>query len=456
MDNRKRLHLKKNGERRLPPSRLFELGRHAGYEKGRTAGYEDFEQGFEGTSIIIPTFNKKKLLLQCLDSIEAHTPFPYELVVVDDASTDGTKEALRDRRKIRLAVHSRNLGFAGSINTGLMMAKGQTVLLLNNDVLVTENWLGNMLDCLNSSPDIGAVGPVTNYIGGEQQIEVPYLDVGDMWGFAAEHNRKNPLRWRRTDRLVGFCLLMKHETVMQTGYFDEGYRVGNYEDDDWMIRLRLQGMKLMIAGDAFIHHFGSETMKSLNEQDFAQINKDNSDYFHRKWGHVHERLGQIEQLRENGRTAQTLAWSEGSPAQVLARSGSGTLYWLDHGMRYRIKDADAATVAEIDPSACAIRLSQRSLRNIPLGGEWGLREARAAIAKASVPGEPLGEGSVVSLDDGQMYQIDRGAARNIWTRYTAEAWGLADRARPISPGELAAFPAGPPVLPPIQLISPLL
>lgn len=456
--NRHRPTRGKNSRKRGgSPLPLFDQGYQAGYEKGRAVGYVDFEQPFEGTSIIIPTFNKKELLLQCLDSIEAHTSFPYEVIVVDDASSDGTSEALRRRRKVRLAVHADNAGFAGSVNTGLMMAKGRTVLVLNNDVLVTENWLSNMLDCLNSGPDIGAVGPVTNYIGGEQQIDVPYRDIADMWEFAANHNRKDPQRWRRTDRLVGFCLLMKRETMMRTGYFDEGYRVGNYEDDDWMIRLRLQGMKLMIAGDAFIHHFGSETMKSLDHRDVSQISRANQDYFHLKWGNVHERLGQVEAQRgKEGAGPAVEIRSEGCPVQVLASSGTGTLYWLQQGTRYRIKGADAASLAVQFPSLSAVRLSQRTLQGIPYGGEWELPEAVQAITKAMSPAERFGEGSVMKLPDGQLYQMDRGMARLFWTPYAAEVWGLADRARPVSPDEIAAIPEGPYVLPPIQLRSSLL
>lgn len=436
---------------------LYEKGYKAGYEKGKTAGYDDFEQLFDGTSIIIPTYNKKDLLLQCLNSIEACTPFPYELIVVDDGSDDGTSEALRTRSSIRIAVHQRNMGFAGAVNTGLMMAKGRTVLILNNDVLVAEHWLDNMLDCLNSSPDIGAVGPVTNYIGGEQQIEVPYRDLGGMREFAASRNRKDPMKWRETDRLVGFCLLMRREALLQTGFFDEGFRVGNYEDDDWSVRLRLLGWRLFIAGDAFIHHLGSETMRTLDARHFARTNQENMDYFHQKWGRVHERIEQMERTRkERGGLppAGQAPPAEGCPVQVLASSGEGHLYWLERGMKYRIKGAEKADITVLHPSAIATRLSQRTLRTLPLGGEWNLEEAVLAVSEAWRADRPLGEGAVVRLPDGRLYQIDRGEARFIWSDYAAEAWGLKDRARAASPEELAAYPEGWPVLPPIRYASP--
>lgn len=450
---------------------LFEKGYKAGYARGKTAGYEDFGQLFDGTSIIIPTYNKKDLLLQCLDSIEAHTPFPYELIVVDDGSDDGTPEALQRRRRIRVAVHERNRGFAGAVNTGLLMAKGKTVLILNNDVIVTEHWLENMLTCLHSSPDIGAVGPVTNYIGGEQQIETQYSDLTSMREFAASRNRPDQAKWKDTERLVGFCLLLRRDVVQKIGFFDEGFRVGNYEDDDWSVRLRLLGWRLVIAGDSFIHHLGSETMRSLDGRILERIEQENNAYFHLKWGQVHERLRQIERKRKErggqapaASTATTASTAftaftdqaprtEGCPVQVFVSSGSGHLYWIDRGMRYRIKNAKPADLHALHPSATTARLSRQTLGALPLGGEWEMPEAVRAWSEAWREDRPIAEGAVVRAPDGRLFQIDQGAARLIWSEYAAEAWGLNNRARAVTAEELAAYPEGWPVLPPVRYHS---
>lgn len=213
--------------------RAYEHGYAAGYAHGIVEGKRSFGAGFEGTSIIIPTYNRKDLLAECLDRIEAHTAPPYEVIVVDNGSDDGTVDEVRRRRnRVRLAVHPQNLGFARAVNTGLMMAKGQTIVLLNNDVLVTERWLDQLLGCLKLT-GAAAVGPVTNYIGGDQQIDVPYEDVAEVPAFAAAYNAPDPRKWREVNRLVGFCLLFPRSTLEQAGYFDEGYVIGNYEDDDW-------------------------------------------------------------------------------------------------------------------------------------------------------------------------------------------------------------------------------
>lgn len=77
--------------------------------------------------------------------------------------------------------------------------------------------------------------------------------------------------------------MFSRELLERVGYLDEGYAVGNFEDDDWIIRVKLAGYQLAVAGDAFIHHFGSVSMKALGEQDFAVVNKDNEQFYSQKW-----------------------------------------------------------------------------------------------------------------------------------------------------------------------------
>lgn len=423
----------------------YAQGYRSGYERGKEEGYEAFSRKFEGTSIIIPSYNQKELLLQCLDSIEAHTASPYEIIVVDDGSTDGTSQAL-SRRSLRLAVHQVNGGFARAVNTGLRMAQGQTIVILNNDTLVTSGWLSNMLACLQQSPDIGAVGPVTNYIGGEQLVQVPYENLEDMWKFAAAYNVPDQARWRETDRLVGFCLLMRREVLEDTGFFDEGYRVGNFEDDDWGIRLRIFGRRLMIAGDAFIHHFGSVSMKSLDEKKLLKVNEDNESYFNRKWGNPHILM---DQLKDSGSYSSTQFY----PVHTVLKSSQGHLYWLEDEGRYLIN----GTEPHSDIAARAVRISQRELRRFPLVGEISSEQAwlrvQDLLMKQMQPGESMKDGTVLRTEQGQIYQLARGQLRRFVTAYAAQAWRLQDLVIDVDSNLLADYPEGLPILAPTLLIS---
>ncbi|MBA9084508.1 GT2 family glycosyltransferase [Fontibacillus solani] len=420
--------------------RDFQRGYEAGYARGAEIGRQSFGSPFEGTSIIIPTYNRKDLLVECLDSIEAYTEQPYEIIVVDNGSNDGTVKMLRRRGgALRIGVHSQNLGFARAVNTGLMMAKGSTIVLLNNDVLVTERWLSQLLRCLNESPGAAAVGPVTNYIGGEQQMDVPYTDIPGMREFAARHNRYNPGLWRKSERLVGYCILFSRRTFEQVGYFDEGYKVGNFEDDDWMVRIRFQGKGMTIAGDTFVHHYGSMTMRELGSNGYIKVNTRNQQFFEEKWGSPHEMLNRMQPLLNAG----SLRNIDFYPSYTWINDSAGRLFWLEHG----VKHAPVNGMAINQSIHHTTRLSVMDMLQIPSGPQL-----LASEVKRSPKG--LSEGAVIRNSCGILFQIDRGQRREMLSHYTCEAWGLhITEVLESERSELMQLPTGLPILPPPRLLS---
>ncbi|NOU90923.1 glycosyltransferase [Paenibacillus sp. LMG 31460] len=118
------------------------MGFDKGYEDGLNSGTREGigkRPLFEGTSIIIPTYNQKAFLLECIESIRVYTPEPYELIIIDNGSTDGTLDHLiSDTTGIRFRFIDHNLGFAGAVNQGLQIARGTSLVLLNNDTVVLQ------------------------------------------------------------------------------------------------------------------------------------------------------------------------------------------------------------------------------------------------------------------------------------------------------------------------------
>lgn len=410
----------------------YDRGFDAGYTDGFRLAGESYAQRLEGTSIVIPTYNKAEYLRMCIDSIEAHTPEPHEIIVVDNASTDDTVRMLkRFRGKVRVRVMAENRGFAGAVNAGLMMAKGSTVLLLNNDTLVTPRWLSGLLACLHSDERIGMVGPVTNYIGGPQQIAVPYADAAGMPAFAAAYNRTDPARWTDTDRLVGFCLLFRRELLERTGYFDEGFRIGNYEDDDYCLRVRLQGKRLVMASDTFIHHFGSVSMKALGDK-FLEVEERNKAFYFGKWG---DPAGLSSAVREP--VASETAFY---PARAAVSCG-GALFWLEHGVKRRLDGAPARI--PVTP------LNRLALRRYASGEPVAAAEAEARWL-GETPGAEAAPDGTAELD-GRRYAVEGGVRRPIAGTVAWEAWGLERRPKlALGEAELRALPEGLPIAAPPQ------
>ncbi|MBD8496969.1 glycosyltransferase [Paenibacillus arenosi] len=240
------------------------------------------------TSIIILTLNQFHHTVLCLESIRKYTSEPYELIVVDNGSTDLTVLYLKQQPDVTLICNGHNKGFAAGCNQGLAIATGDNILFLNNDTVVTPNWLTHLLDALHASPDIGMTGPLTNYSSGHQIIPVAYKDLLDLNAFAHEHQIRNAGKMTEVRRLIGFCLLVKRAVLDEVGGFDERYDIGNFEDDDLCLRAAQAGYRLYIANACFIHHVGHVTMNDIqtdeqrnNVQYLMGINRQKA---REKWG----------------------------------------------------------------------------------------------------------------------------------------------------------------------------
>ncbi len=234
------------------------------------------------TSIVIVTHNQLEYTRQCLDSIRPMTDEPYELIVVDNGSTDGTVEYLQGFADVRPILNRFNCGFPAAVNQGMAVATGRQILLLNNDVIVTTGWLCRLLRALERDPSIGLAGPCSNFVSGPQQVAVDYEALSDLDGFAWDWGGANDGRIIDVNRLVGFCLLVRRAVIDKIGVLDEQFGVGCFEDDDYCLRAIHAGFRCVIAADAFIHHFGGRTFVGSGA-DAAAIMRHNQQRFQEKW-----------------------------------------------------------------------------------------------------------------------------------------------------------------------------
>jgi GT2 family glycosyltransferase len=234
------------------------------------------------TSIVIVTHNQLVYTRLCVESIRHYTDEPYELIFVDNASTDGTPSYLAGIAGAKVIRNFDNRGFPAAVNQGLRAAGGRHVLLLNNDTVVTTGWLRRLLRALESDSHIGLAGPCSNCVSGEQQVEVSYDDLAQLDGFAWEWGKTQNRLWVETDRLVGFCFLIRHELLDRIGFLDERFGIGCFEDDDYCRRAIHAGFRTVMVRDAFVHHFGGRTFVASGV-DFAEVMRTNQKRFHEKW-----------------------------------------------------------------------------------------------------------------------------------------------------------------------------
>ncbi|QJD84061.1 glycosyltransferase family 2 protein [Cohnella herbarum] len=241
------------------------------------------------TSIIVLTLNNMDQTLRCLHSIRTFTDSPYELIFVDNGSTDGTVAWLAQQSDIRLIANPVNVGFAPACNQAAAIANGDHILLLNNDTIVSHRWLSVMLQCLHSSERIGIVGPKSNFVLPLQKIPADVSNEGQYHLFAQQFNRHNPALWQDLAALSGFCMLLRRSTWLALGGFDEAFGIGGYEDIDLGYRVLKAGLFLRLAGDAFVYHEGNRSFDS-NAIDMYGVAAVNRRLFIRKWGFNPERL----------------------------------------------------------------------------------------------------------------------------------------------------------------------
>jgi GT2 family glycosyltransferase len=246
--------------------------------------------GDELASLVILCCDQLEYTRLCLESVLRHTRTPYELILVDNGSADGTPAYLEELRqrpgpaRVEVIRNETNRGFPAGCNQGLARARGAYLVLLNNDTVVTPGWLERLIGwSLHDWPTVGLVGAVTNASRAPQEVAADYRRLEDLDGFAARRARDHAGKALQVGRLTGFCLLARREVLDKVGGLDEQFGVGFFDDDDLSVRAGRAGFRLLVALDVFVHHFGSRTFAGLGIDGPGQL-RANFERFRAKWG----------------------------------------------------------------------------------------------------------------------------------------------------------------------------
>ncbi|MGD9021625.1 MAG: glycosyltransferase, partial [Lysobacterales bacterium] len=231
-------------------------------------------------SIVIPVYNQWTYTAACLASLRsARSRHTFEVIVVDDQSSDETSAELAGIHGITTLRNEENLGFLGSCNRGAWHARGRFLVLLNNDTQVTDGWLDELVDTFTAQPEAGLVGARLVYPDGRLQESggIIYNDASG-WNYGRDDVADRPEYefLREADYVSGACIALRTSLFRELGGLDERYAPAYYEDTDLAFRIRGAGLKVFVQpSSVVVHHEGitSGTDTSSGTKRFQVINR---------------------------------------------------------------------------------------------------------------------------------------------------------------------------------------
>jgi GT2 family glycosyltransferase len=229
-------------------------------------------------SIIIPHYNGISVLNECLVSIK-RSIYPYfEVVVVDNGSMDGSVRFLQEQHPdVHIVTCAENLGFAGGCNEGILHARGELVLILNNDTTHEPDWIAHLVRALQSDPDVALVQPKILSFQNREYFDYSGASGGylDLFGYPftrgrifdtietdkGQYNDRREIFWAS-----GTAFLARKDIIQQAGLFDIKFFAHMEEIDlDW--RVHLMGYKIIVEPAAVVYHHSGYT---LNAETFTK------------------------------------------------------------------------------------------------------------------------------------------------------------------------------------------
>ncbi|HTD32210.1 MAG TPA: glycosyltransferase [Candidatus Elarobacter sp.] len=240
-------------------------------------------------SVVILAYEHWSFTRACLDSVLRFSDYAnLEVIVVDNGSRDATPVMLRriaaHDPRVKVVTNAENLGFAAGNNAGIAAARGDYVILLNNDTYVTRGWVRDLIRPLQQDPSIGLAGPLTNNMGNEQKVDLAYDGMLEMADVARRFVRRHTRRRFDVSTLAFFCVALRRDVIERVGLLDVAYGVGFYEDDDYCRRAERAGYRMVVVDDVFVHHHMSASFDALGAERKREQMERNKAIYEARWG----------------------------------------------------------------------------------------------------------------------------------------------------------------------------
>jgi GT2 family glycosyltransferase len=241
-------------------------------------------------SVIIPVYNQLHYTAHCLESlVRVDNRTSFEIVVVDDCSTDDTRAWLKRCRGIKVMRNRRNQGFIGTCNRGAEVARGRWLVFLNNDTRVTDGWLDALVQTFEQHPEAGVVGGRLVFADGSLQEAggIVFRD-GSGWNFGRGDDPDRPEYGfvSEADYVSGACLAISRQLFADLDGFDRHYAPAYYEDTDLCFRVRQRGLKVFYQPASTVIHFEGGTSGTDETAGVKRHQVVNRERFEARWSEV--------------------------------------------------------------------------------------------------------------------------------------------------------------------------
>ena len=247
-------------------------------------------------SIIVVSWNAKRYLAECLDSIIRETgDLDAEIIIVDNASTDGSPEFVEEKfPMVRLMRNRENLGFAKANNIGLKICNGEYICLINSDVMIMEGCIDRMLAFMERHSDIGMLGP--KIVGPDGTVQRSCMEFPTIWNkfcrafaldslfpksktFSGLLMKYWPHDSLRTVDVINGCFWMvRREALREVGLLDEVFFIYS-EDIDWCMRFHEKKWKVVFYPDAQSIHYGGASSANAPIRFYIERQRANANLF---------------------------------------------------------------------------------------------------------------------------------------------------------------------------------
>lgn len=292
-------------------------------------------------SVIVLTWNGLDITRNCVTTLLERTTHPdFEVVVVDNGSTDGTLDYLRSVQGIWLIENGENLGFVRGNNVGIRATAADVVLLNNDTEIIQPDWLEKIQELARSADDIGLVGCRLTDAEGWLIHAGTYMPTPSFWGQeypAGEKDISQYERDREVEGVIAACVYIKREVIDAVGALDEQY-FSYYEDTDYCLKAKQAGYRVFCCGSATVRHIENAST-DVNRMDFSGTFKRSRQIFMANWKDYYE-----------GRYTHAITWrSYISGEDRFSRLSAGFLHALDRaGVEANLAFLEGAEKAELD------------------------------------------------------------------------------------------------------------